>query len=461
MRYMKVLASVVATFLLLPNSVWAQDELSFTRKDIPLQPIHSPRELVSSDFNGDGRVDLVIGTTNGFMSQSSQMYILIGKGDGGFESPRSVYTGSESTSILAADFNSDGLQDLSTASIFSETVAILLGNGDGTFQSSRDLNLGESINAFSSVAGDLNGDGVLDLAISVIERDSDGGGNVHIYLGNGDGTFTRNNVIEEGTPRALILGDFNGDGDRDIAAIDYVFEHNTVLILLGHGDGTFEPVSQQSVIAPEAYTLAVGDFDGDGQQDLASSDLAESLAVLMGNGDGTFGAARYFQPGRHVEGLNVSPASLRVADMNSDGLQDLVTGNLMLSDPQRESSVSILLGRGDGTFESAKEFATQPGTWRVVVADFNNDGKPDLATNNDDSSSLTILTAGAVCVAPLTATSASPPAPPSSESPGASTSSNRNSSGGGSLGSELWLLSAILLGGYVRRRANKPSQGPP
>jgi MYXO-CTERM domain-containing protein len=132
--------------------------------------------------------------------------------------------------------------------------------------------------------------------------------------------------------------------------------------------------------------------------------------------------------------------AIKVADFNGDGRPDLATGNRRPADPPVGSGVSILLGRGDGTFEPAQEFATENGTASLVVADFNNDGRPDIATATHESSSLTILTAGPLNL-PLGV-------------PASSSSEDASSGGGGSFGLELWLLSAIVLGGYARRRRN-------
>jgi hypothetical protein len=376
---------------LLAEPSWGQGELSFTREDISLGTFIGPRQSAAGDFNGDSQVDLVIGTATTATSPA-QILILLGNGDGDFQPAPSVFIGQEPSSIVVADFNNDSRQDLAAASSLGNVVAIRLGNGDGTFQAAPDINIGDA--SVSAATGDFNGDGAQDLAISVFNN---GENNLRIYLGNGDGTFSQGQEIVERTPRALTVGDFDGDGQQDLAAIDFTIEdnrvRNRVLILLGQDDGTFEIVPQESVVGPEASSLTVGDFDADGQQDVATADPnADVVSVLLGNGDGTFEPARDFpagvQPG---PGLLVQPVSIKAADFNGDGRQDLATGNRRPSDPPIESGVSILLGRGDGTFEPAQEFATAEGTASLVVADFNNDGQPDLATANHETSTVTIL----------------------------------------------------------------------
>ena len=169
-----------------------------------------------------------------------------------------------------------------------------------------------------------------------------------------------------------------------------------VLILLGQGDGTFAPVAPASDVGPEAHSLTVGDFNGDGRQDVATADgNTDVLSVLIGNGDGTFAAAQHYAPAPpRGPGFLVQPSFIEVGDFNGDGHQDLATANRRPSDPPVDGSASILLGRGDGTFEPAQEFATAEGTQQLTVADFNSDGRPDLAMFGDserEGDAMTVL----------------------------------------------------------------------
>ena len=163
---------------------------------------------------------------------------------------------------------------------------------------------------------------------------------------------------------ALAVADFNGDGKLDLAAAG----EDTLSVLLGAGDGKFG-AAQSFAIGTDtrAIDLAVGDFNGDGKLDLATANLGTAnIALLSGNGDGTFRAAAHFAVG-------ASPRSLAVGHFNSDGKLDLVTANA------GDDNVSVLFGQGDGTFQPPFSFATGTGTDSVVTADFNGDGKLDLA----------------------------------------------------------------------------------
>jgi hypothetical protein len=391
MRTARMFIACAALGCLLPTAASAQQELSFTRQDLPQGSLPGNRYASTGDFNNDGHVDLVFGTSLTFQLPP-RIVVLLGNGDGSFQTLPSLNIEVEPSAIQVGDFNGDGQLDLVTPTAFAESAGVWLGNGDGTFQPGPDLVVGGISPFGAAMPADFNGDGALDLAMSVI-----GGGdsNVRVFLGNGDGSFSAGQQIVEGSPGALTIGDFDGDEVLDLAAIDFEGPpfRNRLLIALGQGDGTFAPVSQRSEVGPEAQSLTVGDFDADGQQDVATADPNTDLvSVLMGNGDGTFDPAVHLPPGVvQPPSTLVQPIDIEVADFNGDGHQDIATGNRRPSDPPIDSSASVLLGRGDGAFEPAQEFLTARGTAALVVADFNEDGLPDLATANHESSNVTIL----------------------------------------------------------------------
>jgi hypothetical protein len=177
-------------------------------------------------------------------------------------------------------------------------------------------------------------------------------------------------------PRFVAVGDFNGDGRQDLAVANQLSAN--VSILLGNGNGTFGTATNFGAgSAPSS--VAVGDFNGDGRQDLAVANQGSAtVSILLGNGDGTFGTATNF-------GVGFIPFSVAVGDFNGDGSQDLVVAN------QGSANVSILLGNGNGTFGAATNFGVGSAPSSVAVGDFNGDGRQDLAVANQGSATVSIL----------------------------------------------------------------------
>jgi hypothetical protein len=199
-----------------------------------------------------------------------------------------------------------------------------------------------------------------------------------VLLGQGDGTFLPAQSFPAGTgPRSVAVGDFNGDGKLDLAVADYGYYGNgqTVSVLLGNGDGTFQ-AAQSFPAGTAPNSVAVGDFNGDGKPDLAVANLySGTVSVLLGNGDGTFLPAV-------TDAAGVHPSSVAVGDFNGDGILDLAVAGY--------GGVRVLLGNGNGTFQTTN-FSYVPGSVSVAVGRFNGDGFPDLAAANAASNNVSIL----------------------------------------------------------------------
>ncbi len=334
-------------------------------------------DVVITDLNGDGRLDLAV-AESGCQAYScsatatATVSVLLGLGDGTFVGGVTYpfQSGFPASQVLSGDFNGDGKADLAAETAFPPDeeptpIGVFFGNGDGTLQPDIPSSLPQPAGALA--AGDLNGDGKSDLA-SVYFNCTNGNntcipGQAVVLLSNGDGTFQPPATYTVGLqPETLTIGDLNGDAKPDLAVTNSA--SNTVSVLLNNGDGTFLPhVDYATGVGPG--TILSGDFNGDGKPDLVIQ-TETGFSLLPGNGDGTF---RTHQD----QTVNDIIFSLTAGDFNGDGKLDLAVTSADL--PQ----FFILLGNGDGTFKTVVNQATVSVEGYPVAADFNGDGKLDLA----------------------------------------------------------------------------------
>ncbi len=378
-----------------------------------------PDGVAVADVNGDGRPDLVV--ANGCLTSSdcnsSAVSVLLGNGDGTFQSAVIYNTGEiDATSIAVGDLNGDGHPDIVVANGCEDGIcahgglSVLLGKGDGTFQSAATYSSGGTLPS-SVVIGDVNGDGHSDLVVANWQSHS-----VGVLLGNGDGTFQAPVTYDAGfDPDSVVTGDVNGDGHPDLVLADLCLPSGDcstggVSVLLGKGDGTFQARVTYSSGGAAAFSAAIGDVNGDGHPDLVVGNLYYGIfsnggvGVLLGNGDGTFQDPATYDAG---PGGN----SVEIADTNGDGHPDLVT-NVAVNRCNGICSgeVSLMLGNGDGTFptldgypsggftgDGIEENGNAPNA--VAIADVNGDGSLDvLAVNSCGNSDSTCSNGGTVGV---------------------------------------------------------------
>jgi len=358
------LSLAAVTFLLALAVDVAAQPISFARTDVP--SVSGARAIATEDFNRDGWPDIAHANTG-----RNSVTVLLNRAGAGFAPAIDLPVGVGPFDLTTADFNRDGIPDLAVANADGNSITVLLGKGDGTFSRADIAAAGQ--NPRGITAGDVNKDGKPDLIYSGYASDV-----VQVLVGDGTGRFTKGAAVVSAfrSPQGLATGDFNHDGHLDIAVADA--SAVGLRILFGNGGTAFtvRTIGRESNL----NVLVTGDFNHDGWLDVAAASTVWSTVAVY---QGTAGGLVLTQPAA----VGPSPRGLAVADVNDDGLPDVVTAN------RSSSTVSVLLGdqAHPGSFLPAQDVAAGAGSRDVVAGDFDGDGIVDLATGNEYASGATLL----------------------------------------------------------------------
>jgi hypothetical protein len=353
----------------------ARSRLSFARAITFATAIQGPTSIAAGDLNHDGLPDIAVVSPDGGGNYPYVSYAP-GKGNGRFGPWKYGPATNAPGFVLLAHATENGKLDALTTDTISNDIAIAFGDGKGGFSSYVDIT-----NVFANflAVADVNGDKIPDIVGSGISPNS-----VYVMLGQGKKKFGQPTTYPSGGdfPTDVATGSLRNDGIQDMLVANYGSMsggNENIGVLLGNGDGTFQnPVVYEA--GPRPLAVVLGDFNGDGNLDVAVSNNG-GADVLLGSGDGTFAAAKMYRAGG-------SPTWIAAADFNGDGILDLAVSNLSNTGT---GYVAVLLGNGDGTFQRPRRFDVGRGPWQLVVADFNHDGRPDIATVNNGDSSVSVL----------------------------------------------------------------------
>jgi hypothetical protein len=343
---------------------------------VPYESGDKTYAIFNGDLDGDGDIDLVAAN-----EQASNLSVFLNQNNTGtfVKGPTQFACGEYPTGGTIVDINKDGKQDVITADYHGDSVSVLLGTGTGTLGTAATYPTVDGAETSNLAVGDLDGDNIVDVLAT-----NPMAGSVSLFLANADGSLRPAQDILIGitaasNPYSAGIGDFNKDGKNDIAVADS--RSFGIIVRLGNGDGTFQPEVTFSEGGTPPYILVTGDVDVDGEVDLVIANRgSDNVSVLSGRGDGSFR-----KPIVSSTGEATGPYAIAIADFNQDGVPDVVTSNFM------SSTASVLLGIGTGGFDAPINAGpVGNATYGITAGNFNADMKPDFATANANTNNITV-----------------------------------------------------------------------
>ncbi|MBF9239807.1 T9SS type A sorting domain-containing protein [Hymenobacter sp. BT683] len=341
----------------------------------------TPYKVVAADVNGDGRPDAIVAN-----STTSTVGVLLGNGDGTFRTVTTYSVGANRLpySVAVADVNGDSWPDIVTANnVLNFGVSVLLGNGNGTFRAAVSYPVGAYSFPTGVAIADTDGDRRLDIVVVgtfVFAGTTEAFAKVLPGLSNG--TFGSARTFSAGliAPRDLVMADVNRDGRLDI--VTETPGRGAANVLLNSANNGFQQGVEYALGAgSRPFAVAVADVNGDARVDIVTANNGTaSVGVLLNNGSGAFlPAMSYPLPSGN------QPTSAALADVTGDGRPDFLTTIF------NTGEVAVLPGNGNGTFQPAVAFATGASPGSVAVADLNGDGRADVLTANRSANTLGVL----------------------------------------------------------------------
>ncbi len=361
----RIYTNLLLAFMLTAFS--ASSQVSFIKTDYTTGGYSN--DMTMADFNNDGYLDLAVANNYWMPTPQNGIAILLGNGNGTYNAAIHYLSGKNFDDIHAGDLNGDGYVDLVGADRTTSSLLVMLNNGTGAFTNTVSYPVGSLPIGIS--IGDLNNNGLKDVVTA-----NSYGSNISVLFNQGNAVLGAAISYPTDGSRQLSIGDLNNDGFADIAVANG--GANNVSVLLNNGDGTFA-AKVNYVTGLYAHYISINDLDNNGWNDLIVSNRnANTISVFLNNGAGTFASQVTYNVGDN-------PGAMAIGDLNGDGKADIVVANI------NTNFISVLLNAGNGVFNNQYTIQTGSAPSAVFIADLNGDSKNDIAVSNATSENVSVL----------------------------------------------------------------------